>query len=87
MIIIIMIPLTFSIADGIALGFLCYIVLKIGYGEINKISLGAWFLTLVFVSKFIFLWNRLSDDKNVKNWIEKETNKINSKQNPEKFFK
>ena len=55
LIIIIMIPLTFSIADGIALGFLCYIVLKIGYGEINKISLGAWFLTLVFVSKFIFL--------------------------------
>jgi len=37
------------------LGFLSYIVLKIGYGEINKISLGAWFLTLVFVSKFIFL--------------------------------
>ena len=55
LIIIIMIPLTFSIADGIALGFLCYIVLKIGHGEINKISLGAWFLTLVFVSKFIFL--------------------------------
>ena len=55
LIIIIMIPLTFSIADGIALGFLCYIVLKIGYGEINKITLGAWFLTLVFVSKFIFL--------------------------------
>ncbi len=55
LIIIVMIPLTFSIADGIALGFLSYVVLKIGYGEISKISSGAWFLTLVFISKFIFL--------------------------------
>ena len=55
LIIIVMIPLTFSIADGIALGFLSYVVLKIGYGEISKISSGAWFLTLVYISKFIFL--------------------------------
>jgi|TARA_B100001094_G_scaffold6459_1_gene5724 AGZA family xanthine/uracil permease-like MFS transporter len=55
LIIIVMIPLTFSIADGIALGFLSYVVLKIGQGEINKISSGAWFLTLIFISKFIFL--------------------------------
>ena len=55
LIIIVMIPLTFSIADGIALGFLSYVVLKIGHGEISKISSGAWFLTLIFISKFIFL--------------------------------
>ena len=55
LIIIVMIPLTFSIADGIALGFLSYVVLKIGSGEINKISYGAWFLTLIFISKFIFI--------------------------------
>ena len=55
LIIIIMIPLTFSIADGIALGFLSYVALKIGSGDIKKISSGAWFLTLIFVSKFIFL--------------------------------
>ena len=55
LIIIVMIPLTFSIADGIALGFLSYIALKIGSGEFNKISYGAWFLTLIFLSKFIFL--------------------------------
>ena len=55
LIIIVMIPLTFSIADGIALGFLSYIALKVGTGEINKISSGAWFLTLIFLSKFIFL--------------------------------
>ena len=55
LIIIVMIPLTFSIADGIALGFLSYITLKVGSGEFNKITSGAWFLTLVFLSKFIFL--------------------------------
>ena len=55
LIIIVMIPLTFSIADGIALGFLSYIALKIGSGEFKKISYRAWFLTLIFVSKFIFL--------------------------------
>ena len=53
--IIVMIPLTFSIANGIALGFIAYVVLKIGKGDINKISSGAWFLTLIFLSKFIFL--------------------------------
>ena len=55
LIIIVMIPLTFSIADGIALGFLSYVVLKVGNGEITKISSGAWFLALIFISKFIFL--------------------------------
>tara|TARA_Y100000768_G_scaffold310710_1_gene245134 strand:- start:5646 stop:6821 length:1176 start_codon:yes stop_codon:yes gene_type:complete len=55
LIIIVMIPLTFSIANGIALGFLAYVVLKISNGELRNISSGAWFLTAVFVSKFIFL--------------------------------
>ena len=55
LIIIVMIPLTFSIADGIAIGFLSYIVLKIGNSEFKDISSGAWFLTMIFLSKFIFL--------------------------------
>ena len=55
LIIIVMIPLTFSIADGIAIGFLSYIVLKIGNNEFKDISSGAWFLTMIFLSKFIFL--------------------------------
>ena len=55
LVIIVMIPLSFSIANGIALGFLAYVVLKIANGEIRKISSGAWFLTAVFVSKFLFL--------------------------------
>ncbi|MBD62901.1 MAG: guanine permease [Gammaproteobacteria bacterium] len=55
LIIIVMIPLTFSIANGIALGFISYIVLKIASGQFKKISSGAWFLTIVFLSKFLFL--------------------------------
>ncbi len=51
----VMIPLTFSIANGIALGFLAYVSIKIFVGEISKISSGAWFLTLIFLAKFIFL--------------------------------
>ena len=55
LVIIVMIPLTFSIADGIALGFLTYVCLKIFNGEYRDIASGAWFLTLIFISKFIFL--------------------------------
>ena len=55
LIIIIMIPLTFSIANGIAIGFIAYIAIKIFTGKLKSISSGAWFLGLVFLSKFIFL--------------------------------
>ena len=55
LIIIIMIPLTFSIANGIALGFIAYVVMKISTGELKNISSGAWFLTIIFLAKFIFL--------------------------------
>ena len=55
LVIIVMIPLSFSIADGIALGFLTYVSLKLATGQIRNISSGAWFLTLIFISKFIFL--------------------------------
>ena len=55
LVIIVMIPLTFSIADGIALGFLTYVILKISKAQLKDISSGAWFLTLIFISKFIFL--------------------------------
>ena len=55
LIIIVMIPLTFSIANGIALGFIAYIILKMFTVGLANISNGAWFLTLIFVSKFVFL--------------------------------
>ena len=49
LIIIIMIPLTFSIANGIALGFIAYIAIKIFTGKLKSISSGAWFLGLIFI--------------------------------------
>ena len=55
LVIIVMIPLTFSISDGIALGFLTYTALKFFSGKYNEVTIGAWFLTLIFISKFIFL--------------------------------
>ena len=55
LIMIVMIPLTFSIANGIALGFIAYVSIKIAVGDLKKISSGAWFLLVVFLAKFIFL--------------------------------
>ena len=55
LIMIIMIPLTFSIANGIALGFIAYVALKASSGKINDVSSGAWFLALIFLAKFAFL--------------------------------
>ena len=55
LVMVVMIPLTFSIANGIALGFLAYVSIKVFIGKFSSISSGAWFLTLVFVAKFVFL--------------------------------
>ncbi len=55
LIMIIMIPLTFSIANGIAIGFISYIVLKLAAKKISDVSIGAWFLFLIFVLKFVLL--------------------------------
>ena len=55
LVMVVMIPLTFSIANGIALGFLAYVSIKVFIGKFSNISSGAWFLTLVFVAQFVFL--------------------------------
>ena len=55
LIMIIMIPLTFSIANGIAIGFISYVVLKFATGNKSDISYGVWFLFIIFLSKFILL--------------------------------
>ena len=55
LIMIIMIPLTFSIANGIAIGFIAYVVLKLAAQKASEISMGAWFLFVIFLIKFILL--------------------------------
>lgn len=52
---ILMIPLTFSIANGIAIGFITYVSLKTLAGRAAEVSYGAWFLAAIFVAKFAFM--------------------------------
>jgi len=51
----VMMAFTFSIANGIAFGFITYTVLKVGSGKHKEISNGVWALTALFIAKFIFL--------------------------------
>jgi len=48
-------PLTYSIADGIALGFITYTVIKAATGKFNEISIAVWVLSAVLLAKIIFL--------------------------------
>lgn len=52
---VIMMPLTFSIANGIAMGFVTYTALKLFSGRRHEISPSIWALTALFIAKFIFL--------------------------------
>lgn len=51
----VMMPLSFSIANGIALGFISYAVIKVLSGRYREVSLSVYVLALVFVAKFVFL--------------------------------
>lgn len=52
---VVMIPLTFSIANGIAVGFISYVAIKLFVGRRQDISNGAWFLALIFIAKFALM--------------------------------
>ena len=52
---IVMIPLSFSIANGIAVGFISYVAIKLCVGRHADITPGAWFLALIFTAKFAFM--------------------------------
>ncbi|MFM2486337.1 NCS2 family permease [Celerinatantimonas yamalensis] len=50
----IMMPLSYSIADGIALGFISYAVIKILSGRYKEVSASVWFLAVLFIIKFAY---------------------------------
>ncbi|WP_203141653.1 NCS2 family permease [Marinobacter mangrovi] len=50
-----MMPLTFSIANGIAMGFITYALLKILSGRWSHLNASVVIIALVFIFKFIFL--------------------------------
>ncbi|TMP75565.1 guanine permease, partial [Pseudoalteromonas ruthenica] len=45
---------TFSIAHGIALGFIAYTAVKVLCNKREEVSLSVWVLTILFVVKFTF---------------------------------
>ncbi|OZG74113.1 guanine permease [Hahella sp. CCB-MM4] len=51
----IMMPLSFSIANGIALGFITYTIIKVASGHIKDVSPSVYVLCALFVAKFAFL--------------------------------
>ena len=46
-------PLTFSISEGIALGFITYVGIKVGTGEFRKVSLITYFMAAVFLLRYL----------------------------------
>ncbi|MDA0143295.1 NCS2 family permease [Vibrio sp. RW] len=50
-----MMPLTFSIANGIALGFITYTVLKLATGKTKDVSISMYFLAVIFIAKLVFI--------------------------------
>lgn len=53
-IVALMMPLTFSIANGITIGFIAYAVIKVASGKANELSASVWFLAILFLAKLIF---------------------------------
>lgn len=49
------IPLTFSIANGLALGFVAYTVLKVGRGKFREVGWLVYLLTALFMGRFFYL--------------------------------
>lgn len=51
--IIAMIPFTYSIADGMAIGFILYPILKIALGKAKEVSLPLYFISSLFLINFL----------------------------------
>lgn len=55
LLIIVMVPLSFSIANGIAAGFLSYVILKVAAGKAREVSLAAWVMAAIFTARFALI--------------------------------
>jgi AGZA family xanthine/uracil permease-like MFS transporter len=49
------IPLTFSIANGLAFGFTAYTLLKVLRGQYRDVNWLVYGLTLLFIMRFVYL--------------------------------
>jgi len=48
-------PLTFSISEGIGLGFICYVLIKLVSGKAADCSLAAYVIAAIFALRYVFL--------------------------------
>jgi adenine/guanine/hypoxanthine permease len=48
-------PFTYSIANGLAFGFITYAVLKFATGKLKDVHWMVWLIAIVFLAKFIFI--------------------------------
>jgi AGZA family xanthine/uracil permease-like MFS transporter len=55
LLILVMVPLSFSIANGIAAGFLSYVILKVAAGKPGEVSVAAWFMAAIFTARFVLI--------------------------------
>ncbi|MDY7024294.1 MAG: solute carrier family 23 protein, partial [Cyanobacteriota bacterium] len=49
------IPLTYSIGEGLAIGFVSYPLIKTFQGKSHEVSPAVWILAGVFVARFLFM--------------------------------
>jgi AGZA family xanthine/uracil permease-like MFS transporter len=49
------IPLTFSIANGLAFGFCSYTLLQVAAGNWRKVNWLVYLLTALFAARFVYL--------------------------------
>jgi AGZA family xanthine/uracil permease-like MFS transporter len=49
------IPLTFSIANGLAFGFTAYTLMKIARGKFRQVNWFVYALTALFIARFVYL--------------------------------
>ncbi len=54
-VVLLLTPLTYSIADGIALGFITYTAVKFMTGKFSEISIPVWVLTAILLAKIVLL--------------------------------
>jgi len=48
-------PLTFSIATGLSLGVIAYVVAKVAAGKYREVSALVWVLTALFILRYVYL--------------------------------
>lgn len=52
---ILLMPLTYSIAEGLAVGFVSYPLIKAFQGKAHEVNLAVWLLAIVFFLRFVLL--------------------------------